>query len=286
MSLPTNKQDRKERPVFSGLLDYFPDACAEVAHVSYVGNQQHNPGQPMHWARHKSTDHLDCIGRHLIEAGTEDDDGLLHSAKLAWRALANLQIELEAAGDAPQQIGVDLAKPAEPKPDPGTPRRVMLDRLIDLNCPPHIASQIVGGTTFREGQVNHGKVVYISGPMRGLPEDNFPAFDKARDEFAMAGWTVISPADVDRIGGRSTDNWVYIERDYYALKYVAKMNGAIAMLPGWESSKGAAGELFLSHWGGITILKVQPDGSRPMKPFDWSAWQLEKALDNTLLEQK
>lgn len=78
-----------------GLLDYFPDACAEVAHVSYVGNEQHNPGQEMHWAKEKSTDHADCIVRHLVDRGTFDTDKLRHSAKVAWRALALLQTEIE-----------------------------------------------------------------------------------------------------------------------------------------------------------------------------------------------
>jgi len=79
-----------------GLLDYFPDALAAVAHVSYVGNEQHKPGQPMHWAKEKSTDHADCIVRHLVDRGKVDSDGLLHTAKVAWRALALLQTELEA----------------------------------------------------------------------------------------------------------------------------------------------------------------------------------------------
>lgn len=79
-----------------GVLDYFPRALMAVANVSFVGNEQHNPGQPMHWAKEKSTDHADCILRHLAERGTIDDDGLRHSAKVAWRALAQLEIELEA----------------------------------------------------------------------------------------------------------------------------------------------------------------------------------------------
>jgi hypothetical protein len=82
-------------PVTSGVLDYFPDAIAAVAEVSRVGNEQHNPGQPLHWDRSKSTDHADCIARHLLERGTVDVDGMRHSAKLAWRALALLQVELE-----------------------------------------------------------------------------------------------------------------------------------------------------------------------------------------------
>jgi len=95
MALPTDKQARKERPIARGVLDYFPDAIAAVANVSFVGNQQHNPGEEMHWSRGKSADHADCIARHLIERGTVDEDGVLHSAKLAWRAMALLQIEIE-----------------------------------------------------------------------------------------------------------------------------------------------------------------------------------------------
>lgn len=88
-------KERKERPVARGVLDYFPDAIMEIANVSYVGNEQHNPGQPMHWAKGKSTDHADCLIRHLIDRGTIDTDGMRHTAKVAWRALALLQTELE-----------------------------------------------------------------------------------------------------------------------------------------------------------------------------------------------
>lgn len=97
MSLPVEAAARKSVPIYSGVLQYFPDAIAYVAKVSWQGNQQHNPGQPLHWSREKSGDHHDCIARHLVEAGTTDGaDGLLHSGKLAWRALAALQLELEA----------------------------------------------------------------------------------------------------------------------------------------------------------------------------------------------
>lgn len=72
-------------------------ALAEVAKTSYAGQQQHNPDQPLAWDKEKSKDHHDCIGRHLVDRGTFDTDGVRHSAKLAWRALAALQIELEEA---------------------------------------------------------------------------------------------------------------------------------------------------------------------------------------------
>lgn len=88
---------RKAKPLCTGVLDYFPLALEAVAICSRVGNEQHNPGQPLHWAKDKSTDHADALLRHLIDRGTVDTDGVLHSAKVAWRALAMLQTELEKA---------------------------------------------------------------------------------------------------------------------------------------------------------------------------------------------
>jgi len=90
-----NKQKRKQLPVYSGVLKYFPDALAEVSKVSRAGNEQHNPDKPLHWDRSKSTDELDALTRHLLEAGKIDTDGIRHSAKIAWRALAHLQKEIE-----------------------------------------------------------------------------------------------------------------------------------------------------------------------------------------------
>ncbi len=95
----TEAQKRKGQPVVTGVLAYFPDAIKAVAEVSRVGNDQHNPGQPLHWDRSKSQDHLDCLGRHLIDhaSGTpQDTDGTWHLAKAAWRALAALQLAIEA----------------------------------------------------------------------------------------------------------------------------------------------------------------------------------------------
>lgn len=88
---------RKASPMASGVLFYFPHALAAVANLSKIGNDQHNPGQPMHWAFTKSTDESDCIMRHLAQSGTVDTDGVLHSTKVAWRALALLERELLAA---------------------------------------------------------------------------------------------------------------------------------------------------------------------------------------------
>jgi len=96
LSLPDDDAKRGEYPMAHGLLDYFPNALAEVSKVSKIGNDQHNPGEPMHWARDKSTDHENKILRHLVDRGKFDGRGVRHTARLAWRALAMLQAELEA----------------------------------------------------------------------------------------------------------------------------------------------------------------------------------------------
>ena len=90
-------KERKTYPVGTGFLDYFPLAAAEVSHVSYVGNEQHNPGQELHWDRSKSKDEADALIRHFLERGKIDSDGIRHSAKMAWRAMALLEKELEVA---------------------------------------------------------------------------------------------------------------------------------------------------------------------------------------------
>ena len=96
--LPSDPKSRKNMPIYSGVLKYFPDAIAAVGHVSFVGNQQHNPGEPLHWARGKSMDQMDAAVRHIIDDAmghSLDTDGTYHLAKAAWRILAELQLKIE-----------------------------------------------------------------------------------------------------------------------------------------------------------------------------------------------
>lgn len=91
------KTDRKNMPVYTGVLKYFPDALKYVSRVSKSGNDQHHPDKPLHWDKTKSTDNEDALVRHLIDHthNPMDDDNILHLGKVAWRALAALQIYLE-----------------------------------------------------------------------------------------------------------------------------------------------------------------------------------------------
>jgi hypothetical protein len=115
MTLPSDSRIRKEYPLLRGCLRYFPAALAGVAHISHLGNEKHNPGQPLHHARGKSTDHGDCIIRHLIDLQdllaakdrsclVSNADILAEASSLAWRALA-LSQELHESLGAPMAPG-------------------------------------------------------------------------------------------------------------------------------------------------------------------------------------
>lgn len=85
--LPEDAQARKDIPVYSGFITYFPDAIVAVSKLSLVGGLQHGQTrETLHWDRSKSTDHKDALMRHLIE---ED------WTAVAWRALAQLQKSIE-----------------------------------------------------------------------------------------------------------------------------------------------------------------------------------------------
>ena len=113
---------RKQFPMYSGLKAYFPDALAFVSFVSWVGNQKHNPGQPLHWDRGKSMDHLDCIERHMDTVNEWETISLQevgydvvvpHRAYVAWRALAELQMWMEKEFNlSPPPNAVDPDEPA------------------------------------------------------------------------------------------------------------------------------------------------------------------------------
>ncbi len=112
--IPQDDATRKAAPMYRGLLGYFPAALFRVAYHSYVSDRKHNADKPEsespHWARGKSTDHADCIVRHLAEMHT---DPLYHMTAIAWRALAMLQEYLEGEGAAPGSRSVFT----EPAPD-------------------------------------------------------------------------------------------------------------------------------------------------------------------------
>lgn len=113
-----DSETRKKAPMCEGLLWYFPDACASVAAHSLESNERHNPGERLHHARDKSTDHADCIIRHLAHSGTVDNEGISERIAIAWRALAFLQEGLEELRNLPLPPNARLSRIPPPDYDP------------------------------------------------------------------------------------------------------------------------------------------------------------------------
>lgn len=102
-------------------------------------------------------------------------------------------------------------------------------------------------------------VWYLSGPMSGVPQFNFPLFDRAAAELRAAGMTVVSPAEMDdgpvRDAAMASANGAHVDGgvagstwgDFLArdVKRIADGVTGIVLLPGWEQSRGARLEAFV-----------------------------------------
>lgn len=96
--LPDDDAQRRDYPLFDGLFAYFPNTLCEVSRWSKAGNEQHNPGEELHWAKDKSTDHKNKILRHLLDAEQVNSQGFYEAVGMAWRALALCEEILVASG--------------------------------------------------------------------------------------------------------------------------------------------------------------------------------------------
>jgi hypothetical protein len=119
------------------------------------------------------------------------------------------------------------------------------------------------------------KRIYIAGPMTGLPELNFPAFHAAAERFAEAGWQVSNPAL--NFGGR-TD----LPREVYLRADVAMLAGcdAIALLPGWQQSRGATLEAVLAAELGLRFFDADTGAEMPAPPR--VSWTVEEGGESVL----
>lgn len=92
------------------------------------------------------------------------------------------------------------------------------------------------------------KNIYISGPMTGLPNYNFEAFNQAADKLKSEGWNVCNPADHGLVDGATKED--YLRHDLAWLSTCS----AIYLLPGWKSSSGVKLELDVAKALGMTII--------------------------------
>lgn len=86
--------DRKAYPVLTGALMYFPFAFAELAKLSARANEQHNPGEPVHWDYSKSIGDGNELVRHLMDSlgpNPIDAEGVHHDVKVLWRAAETVE---------------------------------------------------------------------------------------------------------------------------------------------------------------------------------------------------
>lgn len=108
--------------------------------------------------------------------------------------------------------------------------------------------------------------IYIAGPMRGLPEFNFPAFDAATRVLAAQGHETFNPADRDRDSGFDVTGMTGHEnladagfslRDalHADTQYISLHADAVALLPGWEKSSGVAAEVALARALGLPVAE-------------------------------
>ena len=114
--------------------------------------------------------------------------------------------------------------------------------------------------------------VYLAGPMRGIPDFNFPAFFKAAEELRAQGFKVFSPAekDIEDHGedvyknnptgdvALATRRTGFDMRDaiWADLEYIVWHADAIALLPGWEKSKGVQAELATARFLDLEVIEL------------------------------
>jgi hypothetical protein len=93
--------DPTDTPLYI-LFRMFPNALRAIAEHCVYGSEKHSPGEPVHWAYHKSTDHVRKAIGHLGQAGWVDPETeRTHTINAAWRAIAALETELIEDGAKP-----------------------------------------------------------------------------------------------------------------------------------------------------------------------------------------
>jgi Domain of unknown function (DUF4406) len=101
--------------------------------------------------------------------------------------------------------------------------------------------------------------IYIAGPMTGYPEFNYPAFDLAQSQLRKKGYEAISPAVFDTTG--EIMPWAFYARA--GLRMLLECD-AVALLEGWDESRGAGLEVYVARALGMIVAPLE----------DWMRWGL------------
>ncbi|MCF5228580.1 DUF4406 domain-containing protein [Pseudomonas sp. PA-5-4G] len=117
-----------------------------------------------------------------------------------------------------------------------------VDRAVD-----RIRSFLLPGVTVQAARANR---VYVAGPMTGIEDFNYPAFNAVADQLRALGYEVENPADHGVVEGAQ---WA----DYMAYDLTRLgLCGVIALLPGWEKSQGAKLEVLIAERLGMTVVNT------------------------------
>lgn len=109
--------------------------------------------------------------------------------------------------------------------------------------------------------------IYIAGPMTGIPEHNYPAFNAAAAELQGLGWTVVNPADHGEIADFEWSD--YLRLDICKLARCTD----IYLLRGWPQSKGATLEYTIASALGMPIhFELGAEGPQVQPGADIGAW--------------
>lgn len=122
--------------------------------------------------------------------------------------------------------------------------------------------------------------IYLAGPMRGIVDLNWPLFDSMAEALRAKGHDVINPVDLDRENNLTLEAWHAMTPAEQAemMPHIVRRDlepflrgqvDTLALLPGWESSRGATAERAIAHWLGLEVrltaqLLAEPDvGEQP-----------------------
>lgn len=103
--------------------------------------------------------------------------------------------------------------------------------------------------TYRDNDAEPASL-YVSGPMTGYPECNYPAFHEAAQRLREAGYEVRSPAEEGDLGSQYTD---LMRKDFKAILEVE----GVALLEGWWASRGALAEINMAGMLGLPIRTAE-----------------------------
>jgi hypothetical protein len=97
------------------------------------------------------------------------------------------------------------------------------------------------------------RMVYLSGPMRGYPESNYPIFHRVAKELRAQGHTVMNPAEYPHNGPAGSFPLRHAFAAY--TQFISLYADSIVLLPGWEKSQGVTAELALAKCCSIDVIE-------------------------------